>query len=670
MMLKYILWFISIMPMFGIIVQGFEMNMTQYYKMPSLYDLDDYDRCLQEFNDFSMYCFVRADVIPQRDNNNEAWQAIEEISMYYKHHFQHRHLYYGICVQWCQLEIDKLAKDEANDLFKGVLMNNTKVNVYLNLFKSEDGNRQRYNHLLNQCVNMRLKKYNLSAESVVEYCESSNRIVEQDFWNLTFYAAIGVLILFATASSLFDLYLKHKRKDKLLTDRDHYKASPGNLACKICVSFSIARNWYRLNQEPNGKIGRELRFLDCFKFFSMFLVIFAHTNWVLYEGAISNPQDPERLLHTLAGTLLVAGSLITVTFFVISGLLLTINWLVVAKQNEELSTLQYISLFIKFNVFRYLRLTIPYAFVILWSGIYFDNAGGPLWRHILEREQLSCRKNWWANLLYLNNYINTNERCMLQGWYLASDTQSFVLSLVFLMMAHKWRKARNWILGIIFAIFMILPGIMTYVKEFNAIFIPTPQIQRDSFVESRQFNEFYVPFHMNFACYFCGVLAALIYDHVSTKQIKLRQNKWFHAFFYSLIVTGILWMFTGHTFLQQYHDEDMRLWNSLYAAIQRNVWGMGLGVFIVGMSSKCGWIFRKFCCLPIFRILGRLTYGAFMVHLLISRVVIATLREPIYFGTGMMFAFIVFTMSASYVVSFVLAILLELPVSSFLKLLR
>lgn len=50
-----------------------------------------------------------------------------------------------------------------------------------------------------------------------------------DSWNLTFYTALGLLILFATASSLFDLYLKHKRKDKLLTDRDHYKASPGNL---------------------------------------------------------------------------------------------------------------------------------------------------------------------------------------------------------------------------------------------------------------------------------------------------------------------------------------------------------------------------------------------------------------------------------------------------------
>lgn len=45
---------------------------------------------------------------------------------------------------------------------------------------------------------------------------------------------------------------------------------------------------------------------------------------------------------------------------------------------------------------------------------------------------------------------------------------------------------------------------------------------------------------------------------------------------------------------------------------------------------------RKFTCLPIFRILGRLTYGAFIVHLLVARVVLATVREPLYFGTGTM----------------------------------
>lgn len=105
-------------------------------------------------------------------------------------------------------------------------------------------------------------------------------------------------------------------------------------------------------------------------------------------------------------------------------------------------------------------------------------------------------------------------------------------------------------------------------------------------------------------------------------------------------------------------------------------------------------VLRKFTCLPIFRILGRLTYGAFIVHLLVARVVLATVREPIFFGTGTMvmdnatflesffqiirfltfvplqFAYIFYVLCASYLSSLVLAILVELPVSSCLKLMR
>ncbi|XP_073819270.1 nose resistant to fluoxetine protein 6 [Musca autumnalis] len=667
MFTKIILYLSILLIIGGIKVQGFQMNMTQYYKMPPLYDFDNYDRCLQEFtDDQSMYCFVRADVLPEPQA--EAWQAIENISKYYKHHLNHSHLYFGMCLKWCQSQMNLLRKEDARDLYVGILESNSKFNTYLKLFQSEESNRQVWNPLMNQCVNLRLKKYGLRAESAIEYCYKNNEVVENDLWNFSFYIVLFTLVLLVAASSLFDLYLKHQNNDKLLTDRDHYKTPPGDTASKIGVAFSMARNWYRLNQEASGKVGRELRFLDCFKFFAMFLVIFAHTNWVLYEGAISNPQDPERLLHTSTGTLLMAGNLITVTFFVIGGFLLMLNWLVFAKANKEVTTGQYIMTFLKFNLFRYLRLTIPYAFVVLWSGVYFENAGGPMFRHIFGREQLSCRKNWWINLLYLNNYINVNERCMLQAWYLASDTQCFVLSLIVLILAHRFPKQSKWIFGITIGLFVLLPGILTYANNYQAMMIASPQVQRDSFIESRQFNESYVPFHMNFACYFFGVLSALLYDYVSSNRIKIRENIWLHTTFYALIPIGVLWLFSGHEFVQEY-NEDMRMC-SVYAAVQRNMWGFGLGAFIVGMSAKCGWVLRKFCCLPIFRTLGRLTYGAFMVHLIICRVVIATLRDPIYIGTGMMFAFIVFTMSASYVVSFMLAIILELPVSSILKLLR
>lgn len=308
----------------------------------------------------------------------------------------------------------------------------------------ESGNRARFNDLTNACINWRLQRggFGVRAKSVVEYCDATDtagKVTQDgmcapmanglilgckayvcisrtdDAWNLTFYVVLGALISLASVSSLIDLHLKRRRHDKMLKERDHYKTQPQSVVTRVLLTWSIARNWYRLNQEPNGKIGRELRFLDCFKFFAMFLVIFAHTNWVIYEGAISNPQDPERLLHTAAGTLLISGSLITVTFFVISGLLLTINWLAVTRaladrKPASWGMARYVSLFVKFNIFRYIRLTVPYAFVLLLSGVYFENASGPLWRHIYEREQLACRKNWWTNLLFINNVVRTDER--------------------------------------------------------------------------------------------------------------------------------------------------------------------------------------------------------------------------------------------------------------------
>ncbi|XP_061393215.1 nose resistant to fluoxetine protein 6-like [Musca vetustissima] len=641
--------------------------------MPPLNDFDDYDRCLQEFTDESLYCFVRADVEAQP--NAEAWQAIKNVTQYSKHHFDHGHLYFGICVKWCQSQIDAMPKNETDDLFEGILNNNKVVNTYLNLFESEEGNRQLYNKLMNQCVNLRLKRYDLTALSAIEYCDSRNqnnneKAFSHDRWNIAFYIVICTLVLLVTCSSFYDLYLKHKNRDKFLTDVDHYKKSPGHVVQKLGVGFSIARNWYRLSQEPNGKIGRDLRFLDCMKFFAMFLVVYAHTNWIAFESALSDPQDIEELLHTVAGSVLVGGLLIVLAFFVISGFLFALNWLAVTRDRKEMSGVEYLLTFLKFNIFRYLRLTILYGFFILLSGVYFPNAGGPIYRHLVERETLACRKNWWTNLLYVNNYIKRDERCMLQGWYLASDTQSFVFSLLLLILAHKFPKLRNWIFAVTIAVFVAISGVLTYTNKFLALTVPAPQSQRDSFMHNKQFNESYTPFHMNFGSYFFGVLAALIYDHISSRDIKLRQNKYFNIFFFALIPAGIFWMLSGHLFFQYYNDERTRVLSSIYAAFHRNFWGLGTAIFIIGMSAKCGWIFRRFCCLPVFRILGRLTYGAYLSHVLIARVVIGTIRYPIYFGSGFMFMFLVFDMVSAYFVSLIMAIGIELPVTSYLKMLR
>lgn len=59
---------------------------------------------------------------------------------------------------------------------------------------------------------------------------------------------------------------------------------------------------------------------------------------------------------------------------------------------------------------RYIRLTPSYLITIGFYMTWFTRvANGPLWPQRIEREQESCRASWWLNLLYINNYINTDK---------------------------------------------------------------------------------------------------------------------------------------------------------------------------------------------------------------------------------------------------------------------
>jgi len=99
---------------------------TQFYEMPPLYDLDDYDRCLQEFDgQGSTYCFVRAEVQP--DDSMASWRAIAEISKYNRHHFDHRQLYFGLCLRECEASLAGLDESELDALQAGLLSENAKV---------------------------------------------------------------------------------------------------------------------------------------------------------------------------------------------------------------------------------------------------------------------------------------------------------------------------------------------------------------------------------------------------------------------------------------------------------------------------------------------------------------------------------------------------------------
>lgn len=123
-------------------------------------------------------------------------------------------------------------------------------------------------------------------------------------------------------------------------------------------------------------------------------------------------------------------------------------------------------------IFRYIRLTPAYIAMIALYTTWLPKMGsGPLWKSRIGLEEERCEMSWWANLLYINNYVGSENLCMFQSWYLATDTQLFVLAPLILYPLWKWRKIGVTILGATTIITIVIPFLLTYVGKLDPTFL-------------------------------------------------------------------------------------------------------------------------------------------------------------------------------------------------------
>lgn len=116
------------------------------------------------------------------------------------------------------------------------------------------------------------------------------------------------------------------------------------------------------------------------------------------------------------------------------------------------------------------RLTPMYAAVLALLATLYPYLGiGPDWNYIRAMSR-TARKNFWTNMLYINNYVPKIEHCMnnpltgmAESWYLACDMQMFWISPLFIYPLWRWRKVGvAWVvtsftllIGALMAIFVI-----------------------------------------------------------------------------------------------------------------------------------------------------------------------------------------------------------------------
>lgn len=153
----------------------------------------------------------------------------------------------------------------------------------------------------------------------------------------------------------------------------------------------------------NTEIRQDLSFLESFRFIQMMRVVLLHIVLALAKMPKVNPDATEHILHRPPVMLYVAEFQNYVqTFFSISGMLLTINFLEHTRKNPHFEARYWLD---RLRA-RLYRIVPAYAFILLLEvSITRRFMVGPLAQQMIGESQTQCRKWWWNNLLFVNNYV-------------------------------------------------------------------------------------------------------------------------------------------------------------------------------------------------------------------------------------------------------------------------
>ncbi|XP_037044343.1 nose resistant to fluoxetine protein 6-like [Bradysia coprophila] len=635
-----------------------DVNMTEYYKMPPIFELEDYDLCMEEFpNHKNIYCYTRTQIKP--NEKSELWLYMQSFSSNVKRHFRHDRLNRGICMNWCIPKVKSFARSTQREYYVERFDNNSEITYDPNSIQNALSSKVKYDKEINICVNYKLKKqYGLMAYSEVEYCLTNADYRLPDALDIVLAIVFFALILIVATSTYFDFRLKLQNFG-CNRNSEHYKNPVHGPYASVVVSFSIPRNWYRLTAKVHSQTSDDLRPVQALRFLTMFGVVIGHCVLFMNVMPLYNPEYMEKNFYRVVTMFLVNGTTIIQTFFVISGYLLSIQF--VKLQETSSFSFKY---FWTSILYRYLRLTPVYLFIILFHStwlVWLQN--GPLWPHITETERTYCRNNWWANLLYINNIFTLSEPCLQHGWYLAADFQMFVVGVVMQLLFWKYPRCKKFVLSAAILISAVIPGVITYVNRYDGAFMIRPEADRYSHYYDDMYRNVYVPSYMNFGSFVCGMIGGMVYNKFKDDYKKFSRKTTLVILWYSMIPFAILLLLSAFIFYENNFVKPA-IWIALYAAVIRNLWGFLLASFITGVAFGLGWIIKDTMSHPIFRFLGRLTFCAYLIHPAIIRLCIGNIRQPTY-ASDMTIAVQVFSVFVlSYGAALLLCLGIELPSSA------
>ncbi|XP_063367562.1 nose resistant to fluoxetine protein 6-like [Cydia amplana] len=435
--------------------------------------------------------------------------------------------------------------------------------------------------------------------------QGEERPYDAAFW--AFIAVLAVLII----TSLVCTYLNNRR----------FKCEPTTLKDDIIEAFCLRENANNLLKMH--KDGIEVFY--GIRFLGLCGIVVVHQLGILNSGAVSNGKQVDQLSPGPGGWIVLHDDLFVDTFFLLSGFLTATAFSQMKRfPNPLLAILK-----------RYIRLMPAFAIVIFFvSAVYPYTGSGPMWPKLVEGETGSCRKNWWLNLLMLNNYIDSEHICLVVSWYIPCDFHFSCAAICLYWLYTRQPRLGLVCAGAITVASVLLPGVLTYKYNWNPIqlftfeFVSNPRGSPD-------FHHMYIKSHHRAASYIVGFFSGFIFiKNKNAMRISRVGTKWAILGSISGIVIMLSVLISGTTFLwRTYHPIE----GAVYAAINRPLWTVGVAMLVLCCSLGYVPLIKAGLSWHVWVPLSRLSYGVYLTHTLICMRSVFVARNSQHYDFGDIF---------------------------------
>lgn len=464
-------------------------------------------------------------------------------------------------------------------------------------------------YLLNTQHPLTNKNVTYSAKVQQEMCQTEADGTVFDSWDIGFCFVSLVIILLVLLSTIYD-YCQPEE----ITKKPNEKA----LYNRLGLVFSIRKNFMDLSKAEESNSA--LSILYGMKTISIIVIIMDHRFGTFLTGPIINYDYIEQQYRSHHAAFLFHGDLFVDSFFVLSGLLVT--YMLLVQFDKRVVN----PLFIIF--LRYIRLTPLYAFVIFYYASVLNHIGaGPLWKSIIGAESADCRANWWTSLLYISNYVNDKHMCMTHSWYLPCDFHYFIMGVFVILVLNKHKRVGLAILTFLFVLSIVIPFVLTVIYLRPALLQFYPPALKEPKTHP-DFRLTYTKTHTRAVSYIIGMFAGYIYYRLKDTPKNLSRFS-SHALTAGSLLVIFVSIATGSVFYNRYHEYNA-IEAGVYASLHRVAWSAGTVGLLFSASYGHATIIKSVLSWSPWVPLGKLVYGAYLIHMSFQFRSVANTATPKY----------------------------------------